>query len=92
MIGCGDGERDANEECDDGNYIDGDGCSSTCTRCVVVEMTLDIYCREAGYVCSGSNSTSIRPDTCELGTYAVQLTFDQLSMTSLKVRILIISV
>ena len=32
VVGCGDGERDANEECDDGNYIDGDGCSSSCTR------------------------------------------------------------
>ncbi len=28
---CGDGHRDAGEECDDGNTVDGDGCSSTCT-------------------------------------------------------------
>lgn len=27
---CGDGTRDANEECDDGNNTAGDGCSSTC--------------------------------------------------------------
>ena len=27
---CGDGEVQAEEECDDGNLIDGDGCSSTC--------------------------------------------------------------
>ena len=26
-IGCGDGFRDRTEECDDGNMIDGDGCS-----------------------------------------------------------------
>lgn len=24
---CGDGNRDSNEECDDGNEINGDGCS-----------------------------------------------------------------
>lgn len=28
---CGDGMRQANEECDDGNAFNGDGCSSQCT-------------------------------------------------------------
>lgn len=28
---CGDGERDGPEECDDGNEMSDDGCSSTCT-------------------------------------------------------------
>lgn len=28
--GCGDGIRQPDEECDDGNLLDGDGCSSTC--------------------------------------------------------------
>lgn len=28
---CGDGRQDPNEACDDGNTLDGDGCSSTCT-------------------------------------------------------------
>jgi cysteine-rich repeat protein len=28
---CGDGYTDAGEQCDDGNLISGDGCSSTCT-------------------------------------------------------------
>jgi len=27
---CGDGETASGEECDDGNLVDGDGCSSTC--------------------------------------------------------------
>lgn len=27
---CGDGQKTPNEECDDGNRVDGDGCSSTC--------------------------------------------------------------
>lgn len=65
--GCGDGERDADEECDDGNYEDGDGCSSECKR-------------EAGFVCSGSNTTLIRPDICEPGTYVTAITFDNYRM------------
>lgn len=30
-IGCGSGELDLGEDCDDGNLIDGDGCDSNCT-------------------------------------------------------------
>jgi len=30
LSGCGDGVVDASEGCDDGNYLNGDGCSSTC--------------------------------------------------------------
>lgn len=37
---CGDGTLDAGEECDDGNVIDGDLCSSTCT----VQCGIDIDC------------------------------------------------
>jgi cysteine-rich repeat protein len=29
---CGDGNRESNEECDDGNQFDGDGCSKDCKR------------------------------------------------------------
>ena len=28
---CGDGELEVGEECDDGNLLDGDGCSMGCT-------------------------------------------------------------
>lgn len=28
--GCGNGERDSEEECDDGNNVSGDGCSDMC--------------------------------------------------------------
>merc|ERR1719247_902416 len=29
--GCGNGTRDAGEQCDDGNNFAGDGCSASCT-------------------------------------------------------------
>jgi fibro-slime domain-containing protein len=29
---CGNGNVEAGEDCDDGNQVDGDGCSSTCTK------------------------------------------------------------
>ncbi|KAF8453751.1 hypothetical protein BDZ91DRAFT_768147 [Kalaharituber pfeilii] len=32
IIKCGNGKLDPGEECDDGNRIDGDGCSSTCRK------------------------------------------------------------
>lgn len=35
---CGNNIVEAGEECDDGNLVDGDGCSSTC-KVVVVELT-----------------------------------------------------
>ncbi len=39
---CGDGNRTADEQCDDGNTQDGDGCSSLCTV-------------ENGYLCTDAN-------------------------------------
>lgn len=41
---CGDGTLDADEVCDDGNTMDGDGCSSTCAV-------------ETGFTCMGEPST-----------------------------------
>ena len=46
---CGDGERESYEGCDDGNVIDGDGCSSTCQV-------------EQNWVCTGGSPTTA--DTC----------------------------
>ena len=42
-IDCGDNNLDSGETCDDGNTINGDGCSATCTI-------------ESGYSCSGTPS------------------------------------
>lgn len=46
---CGDGIDLLEYECDDGNRINGDGCSSECVL-------------EAGYVCEGGDQH--KPDTC----------------------------
>ncbi len=50
---CGDGNADSSEECDDGNLLDGDGCSSACTR-------------EAGFTCS--TKTAALTDSCASGS------------------------
>ncbi len=47
---CGDSERTASEICDDGNTINDDGCSATCTV-------------ECGYNCTGG--TPSNADTCQ---------------------------
>jgi spore coat protein A len=38
-VSCGDSELDITEECDDGNNVDGDGCSATCE----IEDSVSIY-------------------------------------------------
>jgi cysteine-rich repeat protein len=49
---CGDGKREATEECDDGDLQDGDGCTSTCT--------LEPYCgdgvKDPGEECDDGNN------------------------------------
>lgn len=46
---CGDGVKDDFESCEDGNIIDGDGCSSICDT-------------ESGYSCTGGSFSNV--DTC----------------------------
>lgn len=50
VIVCGDAIIEGSEVCDDGNIINGDGCSSTCTV-------------EFGYTCTGSPE-SVCSSTC----------------------------
>jgi len=53
---CGNGELEEGEECDDGNTIDGDGCSSTC----MIEEELEPVCGngvlEQGEECDDGNT------------------------------------
>ena len=60
---CGNGAPETDEQCDDGNTVDGDGCSFSCQR-------------ETGYVCPGAPSTcfpvcgdgmQIPPEQCDDG-------------------------
>ena len=43
-VGCGDGVLDADETCDDGNWIAGDGCSASCKLEVTIGCTADDQC------------------------------------------------
>jgi cysteine-rich repeat protein len=53
---CGNGLRDEEEECDDGNLIDGDGCSSDCQS---TEMCGNAIVDHAvGEVCDDGNTSS----------------------------------
>jgi cysteine-rich repeat protein len=44
-VQCGDGKREASEDCDDGNGRNGDGCSSSC------QLEVDWSCTVAGQEC-----------------------------------------
>lgn len=58
---CGNGVREATEECDDGNSALGDGCSTACKV-------------ESGFVCSASDPLSA--DVCVKGAVATEYGFD----------------
>jgi len=59
---CGDGQQDPEEECDDGNNVDGDGCSAICTlpeNCndfCLISLGCDdgLICNNAGTDAEGS--------------------------------------
>lgn len=56
--GCGDGRNYGLHACDDGNRIDGDGCSETC------EIEKDYYCR-GGYEINGKDTCIYIPTELE---------------------------
>jgi cysteine-rich repeat protein len=53
---CGNGTLDGGEECDDGNTVDGDGCSSTWTNEPLADCTIafEAGCPDAGAQCGAS--------------------------------------
>ena len=55
---CGNGTIDPGETCDDGNVIDGDGCSATC-QSDVTTMSTDGGCCSAGTKPSGAIALSL---------------------------------
>jgi cysteine-rich repeat protein len=70
---CGDGNMDAGEQCDDGNNVDGDGCSANCTtetpppqpRCGDGNMDAGEQCDDGNNVdgdgCSANCTTETPP-------------------------------
>lgn len=79
VITCGNGILEPGEECDDGNTVDGDGCSATCELECIAEPEvcdgIDNNCD--GLVDEGlTQSTgelgacSINTETCNAGSYA----------------------
>jgi len=60
---CGDGYNFGGEQCDDGNLIDGDGCSSFCTLedgfiCVIINANGECKCTE---ICGDGLNMGVNP-------------------------------
>jgi choice-of-anchor C domain-containing protein len=64
--GCGDTYFNHGEECDDGNTVDGDGCSSTCTVEMPRHSCCEPRCPDAGCTDAGCEATvcSVYPSCC----------------------------
>jgi cysteine-rich repeat protein len=60
--GCGNGELEAGEECDDGNPDDGDGCDADCT----FTCTEDAQCDDTS-VCTGTETCDPELHVCLAG-------------------------
>jgi len=56
LVVCGDRIRELSEQCDDGNKIDGDGCSSICQSEQVAGATIEIAPQEQGEVLGESTT------------------------------------
>lgn len=63
---CGDRIQDAGEECDDGNRAENDGCSSSCTRELVLSLTniCGNQMIDAGEECDAGRGNENTPDHC----------------------------
>eukprot|EP01061_Rhynchopus_euleeides_P005894 TRINITY_DN14_c0_g1_i15.p2 TRINITY_DN14_c0_g1~~TRINITY_DN14_c0_g1_i15.p2 ORF type:complete len:473 (+),score=175.38 TRINITY_DN14_c0_g1_i15:58-1476(+) len=70
---CGDGTRDAGEQCDDGNRVNADSCSNTCQ---FVGATRDA--RTASVAGAGAGAGSSRPHHVQFSNPLVQAKHDEL--------------
>lgn len=64
--GCGNGAMDAGEECDDGNGVDTDGCTTSCK----FTCSQDADC-DNGNACDGAETCQVATHTCKAGTAVV---------------------
>ncbi len=62
-LGCGNGQVEGDEACDDGNLVDGDGCTSTCTS-VPVCTGAGLSCSDDSDCCSASCVGAICSNAC----------------------------
>jgi cysteine-rich repeat protein len=65
---CGDNTQDAGEQCDDGNNVDGDGCSAQCT--IEIAPACGDNTQDAGEQCdwgllNGQTCSPLYGDTCD---------------------------
>ncbi|HLC47378.1 MAG TPA: DUF4215 domain-containing protein [Candidatus Nanoarchaeia archaeon] len=65
--GCGDGIIDSGESCDDGNIIDGDGCTASCQISVVLPSDCGNNILEAGEDCDDGDANNFNscPNDCK---------------------------
>ncbi|MDP3698968.1 MAG: myxococcus cysteine-rich repeat containing protein, partial [Nanoarchaeota archaeon] len=61
---CGDGDKAPSEQCDDGNVVNGDGCSSTCMTEQVQPQQVQLQCANppSGLVSKWSGDESTKDD------------------------------
>jgi cysteine-rich repeat protein len=66
---CGDGALDADEACDDGNDVNGDGCDRNCreTACGNGEATVGEECDDGDLVDGDGCDSNCRPSVCGNG-------------------------
>ncbi len=70
---CGNGVKEGNEECDDGNEINGDGCDSDCTAPPVADWRIGTWNGVAVYgfkTCPSGDYYCQAKDACEQATGA----------------------
>ncbi|MDX2019604.1 MAG: putative metal-binding motif-containing protein [Deltaproteobacteria bacterium] len=60
--GCGNSIKDAGEDCDDGNNVDTDGCTSKCTFTCVADKDCD-----NGNACDGVETCNVATHGCKQG-------------------------
>jgi cysteine-rich repeat protein len=64
---CGDGLVSEDEECDDGNTVDGDGCDDDCfvTTCGDGELTIDEECDDGNHASGDGCDAECYVETCD---------------------------
>ncbi|QSQ18914.1 DUF4215 domain-containing protein [Pyxidicoccus parkwayensis] len=67
---CGDGTRQSTEACDDGNAVDGDGCSANCSEV------------EPGWSCDTAGEACVRTEGCGNGKVEAPEKCDDRNITS----------